>query len=55
MTDYGNESDYINMLAILINFIFIPSSLEMLLAANHIYLMQIIYQFFDPKIMRFIL
>ena len=27
MTDYGNEPDYINMLAILINFIFIPSSL----------------------------
>jgi hypothetical protein len=55
MTDYGNEADYLNMLAILINFVFIPSSLEMLLVANHIYLMRIIYMFFDPKVMRFIL
>jgi len=43
------------MLATLINFIFIPSSLEMLMAANHHFLIQIVYAFFDPKIMRYIL
>lgn len=55
MTDYGNEADYINMLAILINFIFIPSSLEMLLQTSHVYLMQIINMFFEPRILRFVL
>ena len=55
MTEYGNDPDYISMLATLINFLFIPSSLEMLLTANHRFLVQIVYAFFDPKIMRYIL
>ncbi len=55
VTDYGNEADYINMLAILINFIFIPSSLEMLLQTSHSFLIQIINMFFQPRILRHIL
>jgi hypothetical protein len=55
MTDYGNDADYIDMLATLINFLFIPSSLDMLLCANPVYLMQTIHMFFEPRIMRFIL
>jgi hypothetical protein len=43
------------MLAVLINFMFIPSSLEMLLAADSRYLIRTIYSFFQPKIMRLIL
>lgn len=55
MTDYGNEANYLEMLAVLINFIFIPSSLDMLLAAGHQELIGTIYCFFQPKVMRLIL
>jgi hypothetical protein len=43
------------MLSVLINFIFIPSSLEMLLQTSSRCLMQIINMFFEPKIMKYIL
>ena len=43
------------MLTVLVNFVFIPSSLEMLLAANHHYLFKILTLFFEPRVMRYIL
>lgn len=46
MTEFGNDNEYLSMLTILVNFVFIPSSLEMLLAANHSYLFKILSLFF---------
>jgi hypothetical protein len=46
MTEFGNEEQYLNMLTILLNFMFIPSSVEMLLAANHQYMVSTISLFF---------
>ena len=46
VTEYGNEEQYIDMLAILINFLFIPSSLQMIRVTSPMMTVQIIHMLF---------
>lgn len=54
-TEFGNSQAYIEMLIQLINFLFIPNTLDMLVGISCKDIIKVVNMFFETKVMQFIL